>query len=102
MVYYKKNIAIKRHEWELAGTVVVDNTGDFVDKCPNAEDVGNEMAVNVVDEIEVGVNAKDVLILDGFNKAGHDEVRDRDGGTNAKSFWGGALSVFLGSFHVAF
>ena len=42
MVHYKKpNIAIKQHERKLAGAVVVDDTGDFVGKSPDAEDVGN-------------------------------------------------------------
>jgi hypothetical protein len=103
MVLYKKtNIAVKRHEGELADAVVVDNAGDFVGKCPEAEDVGNGTVVDVVDEIVVGVDVGDVIILDGFNEVGHDGDRDGDGDTDARSFRGDALNAFPGLFHVAF
>jgi hypothetical protein len=64
MVHYKKmNIAIKQHEGELAGAAVVDDAGDFFGKSPEAEVVGKVIVINVVDEIEVGVDIKDVIVL---------------------------------------
>jgi hypothetical protein len=103
MVHYKKtNVAIKRYEAELAGTVVVDNTGDFFGYSHKAEDVGDGIVVDDVNEIEVRVDIGDIVVLDGFNKARHDGVRDKDRGTDAGSFRGGASNAFLGLFHVAF
>ncbi len=103
MVHYKEtNVAIKEHEGNLAGAVVVDDAGVFVGKSPEAEDVGNGIVIDVVDEIEAGVDIGDVIVLNGFNKAGHDRVRDKARGTNVGSFRGGALNAFPGLFHVAF
>jgi hypothetical protein len=102
MVHYKKtNVAIKRHEGEFAASVIVDNAGDFVSKCPKAEDVDNGMIINVVNEIEEGVNNRDVIVLDGFDDAGHDGVRDGDEGTDGRSFQGSASNAFPGLFHLA-
>ena len=39
-------------KWELAGAIVVDNAGHFVCKCAKSEDIGYEMAIYVVDEVE--------------------------------------------------
>jgi hypothetical protein len=77
MVHYKEtNVADGQHEGELAGAVRVDDAGDFVCKSSKAEDVGNGMVVNVVNEIEARADVGDVVILDGFDEARHDGVRD--------------------------
>ncbi len=68
----------------------------FVGKSSKAEDVGNGMVVDVVDEIEVGVGVGDIVVLDGLNKARHDGVSNKDRGTNAGSFRGGAANAFPG------
>ncbi len=37
----KKNVSIKGRERELAGAVVINDTGYLVGKCAKAENVGN-------------------------------------------------------------
>jgi hypothetical protein len=103
MVHYKETkVAVKQHEGELAGAVVVNDADDFVGKSPKAEDVGNRMVVDVIDEIEAGVDIREVIVLDEFDKAGHGGVSNKDRGTDAGSFRGGASNAFPGVFNPAF
>ena len=98
----KTYTSVKGHEGEVSREVVVNDAGDFVGKSPKAEDVGNGMVVDVVDEIEAGVNILDVIVLNWFDGAGHDGVSNKDRCIDAGSFRGGAENTFPGLFHVAF
>jgi hypothetical protein len=75
MVHYKEtDVAIKQHEGKFAGAVIVIDSYGFVGKRPKAEDVGNQMVVDIVNEMKTGFCVGDVVGLDGRGKAGHDQV----------------------------
>ncbi len=51
MIHHKKTyVAIKQHEGEVACAVVVDDTGVFVGKGTKAENVGNGLIIDIINE----------------------------------------------------
>ena len=90
MVHYKKtNIATKGHVWEFPGAVIVDNAGDFVCERAEAEYVGNGLVFNVVDDVVTWSHVGNVVVgigIVGFDKTGHDGVRDGSQDTGAGLF----------------
>ncbi len=51
MVNHKKTyIAIERHKGEVAGAVVVDNTGVFVGKGSKTKYIGDGFIIDIIDE----------------------------------------------------
>jgi hypothetical protein len=106
MVHYgKANVSIKGHERELAGVVVINNAGFLVRKRAKAENIGNGMVVDVVDDVEIRFVIREVVlfvVVEGFEEAGHHGVRDRGRDTNARPFRSGTLKPFTWLFHVAF
>jgi hypothetical protein len=106
MVHYKKtNISIKGHEQELASVDVINNTGYLVGKHAEAENDGNGMVVDIVDDVEVRVAVSKVIVfvmVEGVGEARHHGVRDRGWDTNARLFWSGTSKPFTGLLHVAF
>jgi hypothetical protein len=88
MVHYKEiDIVIELHEGKFAGAVVVNDSSDFVGKCPKAEDVGNQMVVNDVNEMKTGFCVGAVIRFDVRDKAGHDWVWDYSRDMDAQNSW---------------
>ncbi len=85
---------------KFASTVVVHDTGGFVDKCPETEYVGNRGVIYVVDDVKVGFGVGDVVNVDGRYEAGHDGVVDLGRDVDAWNLWSGAAEAFLRLFHV--
>jgi hypothetical protein len=106
MVHYEEtNVSIEGHERELAGAVVINDASYLVSKCTEAENVGNGMVGNVVNDVEVRVAIGEVvlfIVVEGVEEAGHHGVRDRGRDTNARLFWSGTSKPFMGLLHVAF
>ncbi len=50
--YEKTKVLIKGHEQELAGAVIINDTGYLVGKRTEAENVGNGMVVNVINMLK--------------------------------------------------
>jgi len=101
----KTNISIEGHEQELAGAVVINDAGCLVGKRAIAENVGNGMVVNVINDVEMRVAVGEVVIfvmVKGFVKAGHHRASDRGRDTNARLFWSGTAKPFTWLFHLAF
>ncbi len=51
----KTNISIEGHEREVAGAVIINDAGYLVGERAKAENVGNGMVVDVVNDVEMGV-----------------------------------------------
>jgi hypothetical protein len=106
MVHYKKTkVSIERHEQELASAVVINNAGYLVGKRAKADNVGNEMVVDVVDDVEMRVAVREVVIfvvVKVVEEAEHYGVIDRGRDTNARPFWSGTSKPFTWLFYVAF
>jgi hypothetical protein len=106
MVHYKKtNVSIERHEWGLAGAVIINNAGYLVSERSIAENIGNGMVIDVIDDVEMRVANGEVVVIvvvKGFEEAGHHGVRDRGRDTDARPFWSGTSKPFTWLFHVAF
>ena len=69
----KANVAVERCVRELAGTVVVNDPCYFVGKRAEAENVGNGVVVDVIDDVESWVCVGDVILVvsRGLVEAGH-------------------------------
>jgi hypothetical protein len=102
----KTNIAVKGHVGEFACAVVVDDTGDFVCKCAKAELIGNGLVIVVVNDVMVLLGRRGKIVVGvgivGFDKAGHDGVRDGVRDADAGLFWSGRTNSLVRTFHVAF
>ena len=107
MVHDEKTyIAVEGHIWEFACAVVVDDPGDFVCKSAKAEHVGNGLVIVVVNDVMVLWGRIGIIVIGvgivGFDKAGHDGVRDGGRDTDAGLFRSGRANSLARSFHVAF
>jgi hypothetical protein len=105
MIHYKEtDVAIKWHEGELTSAVVVYNAGNLTGKCSKAEDLGDQVVINVIDDVVGWVDVRDdiVIILGGFYKTWHDGIRDWDGEADMSRLWCSATDAFVGSLHVTF
>jgi hypothetical protein len=99
----KTYVAIKRHKGEVAGAVVVDNTGLFVGEGTKTKYIGNGFIVDIINEDGLGF----VIIV--FIRVIRNDARyegmiacwgTRKGWT--RLFVSCALQAFARTFHVAF
>ncbi len=106
MVHYKKtNVAAKGHVGDFASAVFVDDTGDFVCECAVAEHIGDGLVIVVVDDVVLSGCMGYVVVgvgIVGFNKAGHDGVRDGNQDMDVGLFWSGRMNSLARTLHVAF
>ncbi len=107
MVHHEKTcVAVKQHEGKVACAVVVDDTGVFVGEGAKAEQVGDGLIVDIINEGETGLVAV-ILVAVIRNKARHDRLMDAWGtgwAWKEGMGWFGcrALQAFAWPFHVAF
>jgi hypothetical protein len=66
------HVSIEQHKRKFAGTVIVHDTGGFVSKSSETEDVGNRVVVYIANDVKVGLGVGDVINVDGRYEAGHD------------------------------
>ncbi len=97
----KTNVAVEGHVGEFTCIVVVDDTGDFVCKCAEAEHIGNGLVIVVVDDDVLLGRMGNVIVgvgIVGFDKAGHVGVRDGSRDLDAGLFWSGRKIPLHGCF----
>ena len=96
MVHYEKTyVAVKGHVWEFTSAVIVDDTGDFVCKCAEAEHIGDGLVIVVVNDVVLLGRMGNVVVgvgIVGFDKAGHAGVWDGSRDVDAGLFWSGRMN----------
>jgi hypothetical protein len=104
MLHHKKAyVAIEQHKGEVAGAVVVDDTGVFVDKGAKIKYIGDGFIIDIIDEGGLGFVVV-VFIRVIRNEARHEGMiacwGTRKGWT--RLFVSCAPQAFAQTFHVAF